>query len=88
MNCDLISNEGMKENLFIDVKYNENKLNEFLTFFRKYFDTEFKPADNANPGFPIEQNIQATFIPNQNDIDIVTKPDINEDAAMPINVQS
>ena len=89
MNCDLISNEGMKENLFIDVKYNENKLNEYLQFFRKYFDTEFIPADNANPDFLGEQNSQTTFITNQNaNIDIVTKPDINEDAAMPINVQS
>ena len=86
MNCDLISNEGIRENLFLNVEYNENKLNEFLTFFRKYFDTEFIPADNANPDFPIEQNSQALFSPNQNDIDITTKPDLNEDAAMPINV--
>ena len=86
INCDLISNEGIKENLFLNVEYNENKLNEFLTFFRKYFDTEFIPVHNVNPDFPIEQNSQAIFSSNQNDIDITTKPERNEDAAMPINV--
>ena len=85
INCDLISNEGLRENIIFGVQYNENKVNEYLTFFRKYFDTEFIPADNQNPNFPNEENSQAKFAPNQDDIDTISKPSINEDAAMPIN---
>ena len=85
MNCDLISTEGMRENIIYGIEYNENKLNEYLTFFRKYFETEFIPADNQNPNFPSGDNSQALFVQNQDDNDMIAKPSINEDAAMPIN---
>ena len=55
MNCDLISTDEIKESLFANVDYDANKLNEYLAFFKKYFDTEFKPADNGkNPNFSNE----------------------------------
>ena len=74
MNCDLISTDGMKESLFEDVEYDARKLSEYLTFFKKYFDTEFKPADDGN-------NLG---IPKEEDNNIDMKPSMNEDAAIQI----
>ena len=55
LNCDLISTDEIKESLFANVDYDANKLNEHPAFFKKYFDTEFKPADNGkNPNFSNE----------------------------------
>ena len=74
INCDLISIDGMNERIIDNIEYEENKLNDYLTFFRKYFDTEFKPADGEkNPDFPNTE---------ENNID--TKPSMNEDAPLPI----
>ena len=77
INCDLVSTNDMRENLFENVEYNENKLNEFLAFFRKYFETEFKPAEDDNN--PIEEI--NTHVPDEN---IMIKPSANEGAATPV----
>ena len=57
INCDLISTNGMKESLFENAEYSETKLNAILAFFRKYFDTEFKPAEENDLKTP-EENIE------------------------------
>lgn len=77
INCDLVSTNDFRENLFENVEYNENKLNEFLAFFRKYFETEFKPAEDDNN--PIEEI--NTHVPDEN---IMIKPSANEGAATPV----
>ena len=86
INCDIISIEGENEILFSDIEYTEEKLNKFLTFFRTYFDTEFRPADNKYiPDLPNEINNPMTtntgFDENKE-----VKPLQNEEAAIPVNV--
>ena len=67
----------MKENLFENAEYSENKLNEILAFFRKYFDTEFKPSeDEIKPIGEIDTQAQ--------DQNIMVKPSANEGAATPV----
>ena len=86
INCDIISIEGENEILFSDIEYTEEKLNKFLTFFRTYFDTEFRPVDNKYiPDLPNEINNPMTtntgFDENKE-----VKPLQNEEAAIPVNV--
>ena len=86
INCDIISTEGENEILFSDIEYTEEKLKKFLTFFRTYFDTEFRPSDKENIlDLPNEVNnniITNSGIDNINEV----KPLNNEDDAAPINV--
>ncbi len=43
MNCELVSTDGQKEDVFKWLKYDENQLNEIQAFFKGYFEIEFKP---------------------------------------------
>ena len=80
INCELISTNDMKEILFEKIENKQNKLNEILEFFRKHFDTEFKPAEDQKN--PIEENNMISAVPEKNEITQST----NEDAAKPVYV--
>ena len=73
---------------------NDEKLNEILSFFRKYFNTEYislkKNGDNNGNNFGYEENeIENKNLNNNNFVfineeNIMIKTPINEEAALPI----
>ena len=84
INCNLVSLDGQEEPLFNDIAYDDNqKVNEIVGYFRKHFETEFRPEeDTKNSNLLPQDNNNITT--NQNDNYIDSKPSINEEAAMPI----
>jgi hypothetical protein len=45
INCEVYSIDGRKENLFSRVKYDKELFDRYVTFFKKYFDTEVEPIE-------------------------------------------
>ena len=84
MNCELISTDGQKENLFTGLKYDEHQLNEFQAFFKRYFDTEFRP-ESTEMDYNLTPEENQPIVTNSNDDNnIKSKPSMNEEAATPI----
>ena len=80
-NCDMISTEGERESLFNNISYDENRINDFIIFLRKYIEVEFQPIDNNKDGNLIDlNNINTNSGENNN---IATKLSLNEDPALP-----
>ena len=80
---------GQKEDLFSGIKYDKESFDRYVSFFKKYFDTEVEPIEMAK-----DMNILDEFninnpISNSNEYpeesEIKTnKPDNNEGAALPV----
>ena len=88
-NCEIYSVDGQKEDLFSGIKYDKESFDRYVSFFKKYFDTEVEPIEMAK-----DMNILDEFninnpISNSNEYpeesEIKTnKPDNNEGAALPV----
>ena len=85
----ILFNTGEKLLLF-SLKYDEQKLNEVLSFFKKYFNTEFIPLKNLVDinNIPPKGNNNDVINLNDNnnsnsDDKISTKQPYNEEAAVP-----
>ena len=84
VNCIIVSLDGQEETLFKDIGYeNDEKLNEIITYFRRHFDTEFRPEDVVKVG-DISKEDNNIITTNSDDNYIANKPSINDEAAMPI----
>ena len=91
MNCYILPNTD--EKLFIfGMEYDEQKLNEFLACFKKYFDVEYRPLENLVDikNISSKGNNHDTVNLNNNNYNnsksednINTKPPNNEEAALP-----
>ena len=89
INCEIYSVDGQKEDLFSGIKYDKESFDRYVSFFKKYFDTEVEPIEMAK-----DMNILDEFninnpISNSNEYpeesEIKTnKPDNNEGAALPV----
>ena len=89
INCEIYSIDGEKEDLFSAIKYDKESFDRYVSFFKKYFDTEVEPIEMAK-----DMNILDEFninnpISNSNEFpeesEIKTnKPDNNEGAALPV----
>ena len=89
INCEIYSVDGQKEDLFSGRKYDKESFDRYVSFFKKYFDTEVEPIEMAK-----DMNILDEFninnpISNSNEYpeesEIKTnKPDNNEGAALPV----
>ena len=84
INSELISIDWKRENLFAREKYNEQKINEYLTFFKRYFDTEFKPENTEMDNNLTPEENQPIVTNSNEDNNITSKPSMNEEAATPI----
>ena len=90
INCEIYSINGEKEDLFSAIKYDKESFDSYVSFFKKYFDTEVEPIETAKD--KDEYNISDgnnNFILNENEYPkeseiITTKPEINEGAAVPV----
>ena len=89
MNCYILSNGGEKIFLF-GLQYDDQKLNEILSFFRKHFNTEFIPKKDLVDinNIPPKGNNNAIIKLNDNnnsnsEDNISEKPPNNEEAAEP-----
>ena len=47
INCEIYSIDNEKEDLFVDVKYDKEAFDRYISFFKKYFNTEFEPLEVA-----------------------------------------
>ena len=94
INIYFISANNEKKFLFYLEYDNKEKLEEILQFFRKYFNTEYIPIkkEGDNKNYNHYEGINNQMInSNNNDYNnlnnednIITKPPINEDAALPV----
>ena len=84
MNCELVSTDGQKEDVFIWIKYDEHRLNEIQTFFKGYFETEFRPESTEMDNNLTQEENQPIGINSNDDNNIRSKPSMNEEAASPI----
>ena len=88
INCEIYSLTDEKNNLFVDVPYEEGKFNQFVAFFQRHVNIEFEPIENAISAInviPVDGNNTIFPADNQAPIDqAIAKPSINESAALPI----
>ncbi len=91
MNGYILPNIGVK-NIYIWNEIWWAKLNDFLAFFKKYFDAEYRPLENLvdiNNISSKGKNHNRVILNNNNynnsksEDDINTKPPNNEEAALP-----
>ena len=47
INCEIYCINGLKADLFSGIEYNKETLDRFVSFFKKYFDTEVEPIETA-----------------------------------------
>ena len=89
INCEIYSIDGQKEYLFSRVKYDKELFDRYVSFFKKYFDTEVEPIEMAKDMTAFDILMMNNPISNSNEYPeeseiITTKPEINEDAAVPV----
>ena len=90
VNCEIYSLTDEKNDLFVDVPYEEGKFNQFIAFFQRHLTTEFEPIENAISAInviPVDGNntIGISPVDNSAPIDqVIAKPSINESAALPV----
>jgi len=89
INCEIYSIDGQKEYLFSRVKYDKELFDRYVSFFKKYFDTEVEPIEMAKDMTAFDILIMNNPISNSNEYpeesEINTnKPDNNEGAALPV----
>jgi hypothetical protein len=90
VNCEIYSLTDEKNDLFVDVPYEEGKFNQFIAFFQRHLTTEFEPIENAISAInviPVDGNntIGISPVDNPAPIDqVIAKPSINESAALPV----
>ena len=89
INCEIYSIDGQKEYLFSRVKYDKELFDRYVSFFKKYFDTEVEPIEMAKDMTAFDILIMNNPISNSNEYpeesEINTnKPNNNEGAALPV----
>ena len=83
-NCEIVSKDGQKETLFQYQKYDEHHINELQTFFKRYFEIEFKPESTEMENNLTPEENQNIVTNSNDDNNITSKPSMNEEAASPI----
>ena len=90
VNCEIYSLTDEKNDLFVDVPYEEGKFNQFIAFFQRHLTTEFEPIENAISAInviPVDGNntIGISPVDNSAPIDqVIAKPSIDDSAALPV----
>ena len=90
INCKIYSKNDQEENLFMDIPYNKELFDRYVSFFKKYFITEVEPLEitkdkykyNLNEGEnnPISDEDE---LPQESEL-ITKKPSTNFDAPLPV----
>ena len=84
INCEIYSLEGEKNDLFVDIPYEEAKYKQFISFFQRHLNTEFDPLEIIFNTLPKENDlVDITNSGNENKM--IDKPLIDGSAAIPIS---
>ena len=89
INTEIYSFDLQNEDLFSNIKYDKETFDRFVSFFKKYFDTEVEPIEMAKDMtifdiFHINNPLSnSNQYPLESEIS-TNKPDNNEGAALPV----